>query len=71
MLNAKPNIDRRDFDRLKAILTNCARHGPTSQNHEHHPDFAAHLQGQLAWVRFIDTAKGAKLHAIFERIDWA
>jgi RNA-directed DNA polymerase len=70
VLNAKPNIDRRDFDRLKAILTNCARHGPASQNHEHHPDFAAHLQGQLAWVRFIDTAKGAKLHAIFDRIDW-
>ncbi|MGL4401832.1 MAG: reverse transcriptase family protein [Luteolibacter sp.] len=28
VINEKPNLDRRDFDRLKAILTNCARHGP-------------------------------------------
>ena len=70
VLNEKPNIDRRDFDRLKAILTNCARHGPASQNRDHHPDFAAHLQGKLAWVRFIHPGKEAKLRAIFERIDW-
>jgi hypothetical protein len=56
--------------RLKAILTNCARLGPASQNHEGHPDFAAHLQGKLAWVNFIHPGKGAKLRAIFEKIDW-
>lgn len=71
VLNDKPNIDRRDFDRLKAILTNCVRHGPASQNRGHHPDFAAHLEGQLAWVRFIHPEKGAKLGAVFERIDWS
>jgi hypothetical protein len=70
VLNEKPNIDRRDFDRLKAILTNCARHGPASQNRDHHPDFAAHLQGKLAWVRFIHPGKEAKLRGIFEKIDW-
>lgn len=71
VLNEKPNIDRREFDRLKAVLTNCARHGPASQNREGHPDFAAHLQGRLAWIRFIHPGKEAKLRAIFERIDWA
>jgi RNA-directed DNA polymerase len=70
VLNEKPNIDRREFDRLKAILTNCARHGPASQNHGNHPEFAAHLQGKLAWVHFIHPGKEAKLRAIFERIDW-
>jgi hypothetical protein len=70
VLNEKPNLDRRDFDRLKAILTNCARHGPASQNHDQHPDFAAHLQGKVAWVRFIHPDKGDKLRALFERIDW-
>ncbi len=70
VLNEKPNIDRREFDRLKAILTNCARHGPASQNRVNHPDFAAHLAGKLAWVRFIHPGKEAKLRAIFERIDW-
>ena len=71
VLNEKPNIDRREFDRLKAILTNCARHGPASQNRENHPDFAAHLAGKLAWVRFIHPGKGAKLREIFELIDWS
>lgn len=70
VLNEKPNIDRREFDRLKAILTNCAHHGPATQNRQNHPDFAAHLAGKLAWVRFIHPGKGAKLRAIFERIDW-
>ena len=70
VLNEKPNIDRREFDLLKAVLTNCVRHGPTSQNFEQHPDFAAHLAGRLAWVRFIHPGKEAKLRAIFERIEW-
>ena len=71
VLNEKPNIDRREFDRLKAILTNCARHGPASQNRENHPEFAAHLAGRLAWVRFINPQKEAKLRVIYDRIDWA
>lgn len=70
VLNEKPNIDRRDFDRLKAILTNCARHGPASQNRENHPHFADHLQGRIAWVRFVQPEKARKLQAIFDRIDW-
>jgi hypothetical protein len=70
VLNEKPNIDRREFDRLKAILTNCVRHGPSSQNRENHPQFAAHLLGRLAWVRFIHPGKATKLRAIFERIEW-
>lgn len=27
VLNEMPNIDRREFDRLKVILTNCTRGG--------------------------------------------
>ena len=30
--NQRINVPRRDFDRLKAILTNCGRFGPDSQN---------------------------------------
>lgn len=70
VLNEKPNIDRREFDRLKAILTNCVRHGTASQNCGDHPDFRAYLQGKLAWVAFIHPGKGARLQAIFKTIDW-
>ncbi len=71
VLNEKPNIDRREFDHLKAILTNCARLGPASQNRENRPDFAAHLAGKLAWVGFVHPGKETKLRAIFEQIDWS
>jgi hypothetical protein len=46
------------------------RQGPASQNRGNHPDFAAHLIGRLAWVRFIHPGKEAKLRTIFERIEW-
>jgi hypothetical protein len=70
VFNEKPNLNRRDFDRLKAILTNCARHGPVSQNRGQLDDFRAHLQGKIAWVRFVHPGRGAKLSALFEQIRW-
>ncbi|MBK1884309.1 RNA-directed DNA polymerase [Luteolibacter pohnpeiensis] len=70
ILNQKPNIDRREIDQLKAILTNCIRFGPESQNRNNHPDFAAHLAGKLSWIRFIQPQKALKLESLFERIDW-
>ena len=30
VVNEKPNVTRGEFDRLKAILTNCVRSGPGS-----------------------------------------
>ncbi|MEK7952667.1 reverse transcriptase family protein [Luteolibacter soli] len=71
VLNERPNLDRREFDRLKAILTNCVRHGPQSQNREGHADFAAHLLGKLSWVGFLHPAKEKTLREIYERIAWS
>ncbi len=70
VLNAQPNIRRDEFDRLKAILTNCVRHGPASQNRDAHPEFEAHLQGKVAWVRSIHPKRGAKLQWILDRVVW-
>jgi retron-type reverse transcriptase len=68
--NAKVNVIRADFDRLKAILTNCARLGPASQNRESHPDFRAHLEGRVGFVESINLEKGLRLRRILERIVW-
>ena len=68
--NHHVNVMRPDFDRLKAILTNCVRLGPESQNREGHPRFRMHLEGRLAFVESINPAKGSRLRAIFERIRW-
>jgi RNA-directed DNA polymerase len=68
--NEHVNVLRADFDRLKATLTNCANHGPHTQNRKGLPDFRAHLAGRVAFVGLINPQKGAKLRKIFERIQW-
>lgn len=70
VVNAKPNIRRRDFDQLKAILTNCVRHGPATQNRENCADFRARLLGKIAHITSIHPTRGQKLHNIFEQIIW-
>ncbi len=70
VVNEKPNVRRKVYDRLKAVLTNCVRHGPSTQNRGKHPRFAAHLRGRIAHVAHLNPARGAKLLAIYDRIDW-
>ncbi len=45
--NRRVNVRRRDFDLLKAVLTNCARLGPENQNREAHEHFRSHLEGRV------------------------
>jgi RNA-directed DNA polymerase len=68
--NERVNVSRASYDELKAILTNCARHGPASQNRDAHPAFRAHLEGRVAFVASVNVVKGARLRAIFDRIVW-
>lgn len=68
--NQKVNARRADFDRLKATLTNCVRHGPASQNREGHHRWREHLQGRVGFVESINPAKGKRLRAIYQQIRW-
>ena len=68
--NGKANVRRSDFDRLKAVLTNCVRFGPESQNRERRPDFRSHLRGRVSFVEMINRGKGKRLRTIFEQIRW-
>jgi RNA-directed DNA polymerase len=70
VLNVRPNVRRADYDRLKATLCNCVRHGPGSQNRDGHADFRAHLLGRIAHVGQINPERARKLRALFERICW-
>jgi len=56
--NEKINVVRRDFDRLKAVLTNCVRLGPETQNRDRRPDFHSHLQGRVSFVEMVNPQKG-------------
>jgi RNA-directed DNA polymerase len=70
VVNQRLNVPRRDFDLLKAILTNCVRHGPESQNREGHPHFREHLAGRVSFLASTHPDRGKRLRALFERIKW-
>ena len=68
--NQHLNVMRPDFDRLKAILTNCVRLGPQSQNRDSLAGFRSHLEGRVGFVEMINAARGQRLRKIFEQIQW-
>ncbi|MBX9580755.1 MAG: reverse transcriptase family protein [Gemmataceae bacterium] len=70
VVNARPNVRRAEYDEIKAILTNCVRHGPAGQNRANHPDFRAHLTGRVAHLAAVHPAHGRKLWALLVRIEW-
>ncbi len=70
VVNERVNVAREEFDRLKAVLTNCVRLGPESQNRDGHAAFREHLLGRVGFVESVNTARGAKLRGIFELIGW-
>jgi RNA-directed DNA polymerase len=59
---------RSDLQILEAMLTNCVRFGPESQNRQGVADFRAHLEGRIGFVEMINRAKGRQLRTIFEAI---
>src|SRR6202035_3072801 len=58
VVNATPNVTRAEYDRLKATLHNAARDGPASQGLVGRQ---AELQGRIAWVASLNSARGEKL----------
>ncbi len=67
VVNAAPNVTRAEYDKLKAILHNAARHGPAGQGLAGR---RAELQGRVAWVASLNSARGEKLKRRFAEIDW-
>jgi hypothetical protein len=44
--------------------------GPAAENRARVPDFRAHLLGRISWVESLNPARGARLRAAFNGIDW-
>ena len=70
VVNQKLSLRRRELELLEALLTNCVRRGPESQNRDGRPDFRASLQGRISYVEMVNRRKGQRLKTIFEAIDW-
>ncbi len=71
VLNVHAAVSRREREQLEAILVNCARRGPSTQNRSGVVDFAAHLRGCIAHVAQHDAAHAAPLWRWFDAIDWS
>ena len=70
VVNEKPNLSRREYDELKAILFNCVRFGPESQNRQQHADFRSYLAGRVAYANWLNPARGERLKALWRCIQW-
>jgi hypothetical protein len=70
VVNDRINMYRDEYDRLKAILHNCLRSDPASQNRDGHGDFRAHLSGRVNHLKRLNPPRGARLQALLERIQW-
>lgn len=64
VVNQHLNVDRRDFDRLKAVIHAC---GKPEDTRLADPRFRASLLGRIGWVESVNPARGAKLRHLLER----
>ena len=71
VVNRVTNIERQEFDALKAELFNCVRFGPQGQNREGRGDYRQHLAGRVAWIASVHAGKGQRLRGLLEQIDWS
>ena len=70
VVNTSTNVERRSYDRLKAVLHDAAVNGPGHANRDGVPDFRAHLQGRVAWVAQLNPRRGRRLQAALDAIAW-
>jgi len=63
VVNARPNVARGEYERLKATLHRAALDGSAGLD-------PTVLLGRIAWVESLNPARGAKLRATFGRIVW-
>ncbi|MFT5509214.1 MAG: RNA-directed DNA polymerase [Hyphomicrobiaceae bacterium] len=70
VVNSHNNVSRTEYDRLKAVLHNCARNGPVAENRDNHSDFRAHLNGRVTWAENINPQRARKLRTLYDKIAW-
>jgi hypothetical protein len=70
VVNKRVNVKRAEFERLKATLMNCLRHGARVENRDGRGDFRAHLEERVAFVASINGQRGARLKKLMEGIVW-
>ena len=70
VVNSRVNVDRDEYDRVKALLHNCLLRGVSTQNHDQRPDFPQHVLGRIGHIKHLNPVRGEKLLEMFRRVDW-
>ena len=70
VVNRTLNVPMQDYRALRAILHNCGKTGPATQNRTEHSRFREHLQGRIAHVTATNAARGRRLKQAFDAIAW-
>jgi hypothetical protein len=71
VVNERVGMSRRARKQLEAVLVNCLRHGPASQDRAAHgARFCDHLRGRVAYARQVDPDRSTRLVTLFDAIDW-
>ncbi len=68
VLNNGQNVTRKEYDTLRAILTNAMRFGLATQNRSNLPDFRSHLLGKIAFIAQTNASRGTKLRSLWSKI---
>jgi RNA-directed DNA polymerase len=70
VVNKKPSLGRDHYRMLRAIIYNCAKYGPESQNQAQHPNFMSHIRGHISHMKQINPKLGSRLLEYFNKINW-
>lgn len=70
VVNAHPQVSRREYDALRALLHNAATTGAQAQNRGGHEHFRDHVLGRIAWIGASSSRRRARLLELSARVDW-
>lgn len=70
VVNRTTNLPREHYDKIKATLHNCLRQGLGAQCTTGIVEFRNHLAGHIAHFTAIHPVRGARLKAMFDRVQW-
>ena len=71
VVNRHPNLARGEYDKLKAMLTNCVRHSPESQNRDSRAHYREYLAGKISYVMMVNPQRASRLQQLFQAIAWS
>ena len=69
-INTKANVPKKEIREVRAIIRNCIKYGPDSQNREGKANFKDSLRGRVEYIRSINPPLGDKLMQEFNKIEW-